>query len=115
MLRFLVPACNFYLTSEHSLQISTTRIFGVTKDDCINMLATSDSDVDYAIYCQNEAFCGRELMPNKTTEMSVSEEKNCWAFAREIEQCDDLEGQLLISGNPNNRPGLPHQRYLATL
>ena len=90
--------CDFKITPQHSAQISLVQELGITENDCLRKLSSSNIPEMSSVYCEDLKFCGLDLKPDQTQDLKPLSNKSCSLFSKSLNECEKLENQIVKSG-----------------
>ena len=96
-----VIQCDLKLTPEHGAQIALVQLLGVSESRCLDHMVSTNIPDYSGFYCPDEKFCGLDLHPESTKELSFLANKSCSLLTKDEEKCHDLIKALDESGYKN--------------
>ena len=93
-----VIECDLKLTPEHGAQIALVQLLGVSESRCLDHMVRTNIPDYSGFYCPDERFCGLDLHPESTKELSFLANKSCSLQTKDEEKCSELTVRLAQTG-----------------
>ena len=90
--------CDITVTAEHGDQIALSPYSSLSRDACLRKAINSFPVVSTIVYCPDEKICGLELEPEKTSALTVGQNRTCEIYAEDLDLCSQLKISLVNSG-----------------
>ena len=98
----LISQCNTMIINEHAAQISLIQYSGLSEGQCLSKLKLIHLSDFFAVYCPEIEFCGLDLNPELTRSFKVLANRTCVIYARDENECLQLEKSLYFAGEFSN-------------
>ena len=90
--------CDITVTAEQGDQIALRPYSTLSRDACLRKAFNSFPVVSTIVYCPDEKICGLELEPEKTSALTVGQNRTCKIYAEDLDLCSQLIISLVNSG-----------------
>ena len=100
----LIAECDTMIINEHAAQVSLIQYSGFSEGECLSKLKLIQLSDFSAVYCPEIEFCGLDLSPELTSGFKVLANRTCVIYARDENECAQLEKSLYVAGKFSNVP-----------